>query len=67
MKYEVQHYTLCDGWVNCWTISDDDGTTPEVFDTIEQAKLEIQRFLADAERDGLEGYQDSDFRVEGLR
>jgi hypothetical protein len=45
MKYEVQTYTLCDGWTNTWT----DGTTgePLVFSSYKEAKQELKAFLAD--------------------
>ena len=32
--YEVQHFTLCDGWVNCWRTIDGEGReVPETFAT----------------------------------
>ncbi len=23
--FEVRHFTLCDGWTNCWTVPDEHG------------------------------------------
>jgi hypothetical protein len=37
-KYEVQTYTLCDGWINTWT---DEDENPIVFDNLEAAKKEL--------------------------
>ena len=38
MRYEIQTFTLCDGWVNCWTF--DDGA-PITFND----KLEAEAYL----------------------
>lgn len=33
-KFEIQTYTLCDGWVNTWTIENEDGSSDkEYFNT----------------------------------
>ena len=42
-RYEVQTFTLCDGWVNCWTIDDE----PMTFKTISAAELELKIHLDD--------------------
>jgi hypothetical protein len=42
-KFEVQEYTLCDGWVNTW--SDDEGAT--TFNSEEEAQAELDWFLHD--------------------
>jgi hypothetical protein len=71
MKYEVQQYTLCDGWINCWHIIDGNGKeTPQVFDTEEDAQAELDEFFADiakeifhGERAANEGYDLSEFRI----
>lgn len=44
MKYEVQTYTLCAGWINIWT---DDGNTLVTFETLEDAEKELAGFLED--------------------
>jgi hypothetical protein len=48
MKYEIQHFTLCDGWINTWSIINDDGeSTPEIFDSLEEAKSALIEFFYD--------------------
>jgi len=46
IKYEVQHYTLCQGWINTWTVDD----KPEIFDTYEDAESSLNSFLAEEKR-----------------
>jgi len=46
IKYEVQHFTLCDGWINTWTVDD----KPEIFDTYEDAESSLDSFLAEEKR-----------------
>lgn len=70
--YEVQTYTLCDGWVNCWTVyeeGDRDGK-PQTFESEAAAQAELDGFLSDiqeqidsGERAPDEGYDPEDFRV----
>ncbi|MAJ64469.1 MAG: hypothetical protein CL557_12710 [Alphaproteobacteria bacterium] len=70
-RYEVQHYTFCDGWVNTWRVCNADGTDePQTFATIEEAQAEIDEFLADieaeiaaGERDEDQGYDASEFCI----
>lgn len=46
--YEVQHYTLCDGWINTWSIEDQHGISkPEVFTSFEDALSSLDEFLED--------------------
>ena len=70
MKYEVQQYTLCDGWINTWSIEENGVSTPEVFDSKAEAQAEIDAFLQEiaeeieqGERDPENGYDAEDFRV----
>lgn len=70
MKYEVQHYTLCDGWTNTWTICEDGIEKPHVFDSQEEAQAELDEFFEDiaaeiqaGERKPDEGYSRDEFRV----
>ena len=45
-KYEVQHYTLCDGWINTWTIYDENNNEiADVYDTYEDAQIALEDFL----------------------
>jgi hypothetical protein len=64
--FEVQTYTICDGWVNCWTVDDE----PQYYDTREEAEAEIAEFLDDIAteiqlgvRKADEGYSEEDYRV----
>lgn len=43
-KWEVQEFTLCDGWVNTWC---DEDEVPTLFDSREEAEAELQAFLKD--------------------
>lgn len=71
MKYEVQHYTLCDGWVNTWLETTDDGKeVPCVYATREEAQAELDEYLEDVadqiacgERDKNCGYDPSEYRI----
>ena len=71
MKYEVQHNTVCDGWINCWTVSQGDGpAVPQTFDTEKEAQTELDGFfediayeIAEGTREPDEGYDREDFRI----
>lgn len=70
MKFEVQQYTLCEGWVNTWSIEEEGVTTPQLFDSKAEAQAEIDEFLREiaeeieyGERDPDNGYDAEDFRV----
>lgn len=71
-RFEVQTYTLCDGWVNTWSTwtSEDPEPRPETFETREAAEESLQDFLQeireeieDGMREPDEGYDESEFRV----
>ena len=47
-KFEVQEYTLCDGWVNTWTF--DDGK-PSYYQTRKDAELALSWFLQDCQEE----------------
>lgn len=50
MTYEVQHFTLCNGWTNTWTVLDEDDTgQPETFATEAIAQAALNEFLAEIE------------------
>lgn len=63
MTYEIQTYTLCDGWINTW--SEDDQLV--TFDTLEDAQNELQGFLEDlahfVQIGHLEDYNPEDYRI----
>lgn len=68
MKYEIQHFTLCDGWVNCWSIEDDNGNyVPEYFETLEQAQVALQDHLEDTRMEFLEGNLETEDDPEDFR
>jgi len=63
-RYEVQHYTLCDGWVNTWHVDDE----LEYFDSFEDALNCLDEFLADEQMEYEEGniespYERDEFRI----
>jgi len=70
MTYEVQHWTLCDGWINCWSVDE----RPQLFATWGQAQAELDEFFADiaaeikaGTRAPDEGYDRSEFRIVPVR
>ena len=71
MKYEIQHNTWCDGWVNTSLTTDDDGNEiPLVFATQADAQAELDDYMgeindqiASGERAADEGYDPDDFRI----
>ena len=55
MKYEIQHLTLCDDWVNTWTTYDqDENEIPTIFDSYQDAQNALSDFL----KEELREYQD---------
>jgi hypothetical protein len=68
MTYEVQTYTLCEGWVNCWTT---DGK-PTTFETAQEAQAEIDNHIAESTEtyiregilsEGESAYDPADLRI----
>lgn len=57
-KWVVLTYTEVDGWVNCWTV---DGV-PQVFDTEDEARAELDAFLADVRAAAKRGDMDAPYR-----
>ena len=65
MTYEVHHFTLCDGWINCWTFIDADGVvTPAQYDTQAEAEAAIEEFLADVAAEVAAGERPVDGRYD---
>ena len=68
-RYEVQQYTLCDGWINTWSDYDEDGNeTPSTYDSFEDALNELDSFLDDEQEAFEEGniespYDRDEFRI----
>jgi len=48
-KFEVQTYTICEGWKNLWTV---DGQT-ETFDSHEDAEHSVKEHLKECLEDGI--------------
>ncbi len=70
IQFEVQHFTLCDGWINTWTIDEGTGPQPQAFASADAAQAEIAEFLGDiqaeiaaGERAADEGYSRDEFRI----
>ena len=64
-KFEVETWTLCDGWINCWS---DDNEVPLVFSSYDEAKKELGDFLFDQKEtvehgDMAEEYSEDDYRI----
>jgi len=58
VMYQVLTKTLCDGFINCWTI---DGE-PWTFETREEAQAEIDDLLQD-----LSDYSADDYKIEKVQ
>jgi hypothetical protein len=63
--FEVQHYTLCDGWVNTWLDCEDN---PIRYRTYAEARRDLDKFLDDTQADYEDGHlyspEDSeDYRI----
>ena len=68
MPYEVQHYTLLDGWINTWSYAEADGVMqPETFATADEAKAALDEFFEDLEEEVAAGqmapHDRDEFRV----
>ena len=69
--YEVHTWTLCEGWVNCWTVTDLKGDVqPDTYPTIESAQAEIDDLFKEVEseiesgnRSSNDGYDREDYRI----
>ena len=61
--FEVQTYTMCDGWINCWFL---DGK-PQTFPTQESAERELNTFLAFVEEAAARGDMDEAYSLEDYR
>jgi hypothetical protein len=67
--FEVQHYTLCNGWINCWTETNEEGVeTPSIYTTYTEALEALTDFFAQEHEAFVEGniesmYDINDFRI----
>ena len=68
MKYEIQTFTLCDGWVNTWTNYDEnDNEIPSTYDTYSHAQSDLHAYLKDELREYQSGNIDSPSDVDDFR
>ena len=68
MRYEIQHFTLCDGWVNTWLSWDDEGNVvAETFDSYADASMALDEFLSDEEYEYKQGNIESSYEKEEFR
>jgi hypothetical protein len=70
MAWEVQHHTLCQGWINTWSEEVDGVSRPLIYPSQAEAQFELQEFLREiaeeiayGERDPDNGYDAEEFRV----
>ena len=67
-KFEIQHFTLCDGWINTWTITNEDGQDmPEYFDSYKDAEEDLMQFLMDEDEAYANGYIESRYKSDEFR
>ena len=69
-RFEVHTWTLCEGWVNCWTVTDEHGNEqPDSYQTIETAQAEIDELFDDikSEIESGERAPDEDFERDDYR
>ncbi len=71
MSYQVEQLTLCDGWINTWSIEHHDGRVElETFDTYAEARAALDEFFAEiadeiasGQRPSENGYDRDEFRI----
>jgi hypothetical protein len=69
MKYEIHHFTMCDGWTNTWTITNEDGTEEkEQFNSYQDALDCLRDFLEQEDESYFNGdiesrYQSDEFQI----
>jgi hypothetical protein len=63
--FEVEHYTLLNGWINCWTTTDENGNeTPTRYDKFEDALNDLDELFDEVEAEIVSGYREPDMRYE---
>lgn len=65
-RYEVQHYTECDGWTNVWLV-DDEPQYFDNFDNFEGALEKLDEFLDDSIEAFERGWMDSPYDRDEFR
>lgn len=74
LKYEVQMFTICDGWVNTWLVEEDGISEPETFNSLTDAWHAVFEFIEETndeivlgQREPDNSYDITDFRVEPVK
>jgi hypothetical protein len=58
-KFEIQEFTLFDGWLNTWLSVDADGEAYKTtFNTRQEAENELNCFINDMQRAVADGYME---------
>jgi hypothetical protein len=64
MRYQIETFTLCDGWVNTWR---DDTDAPVTFESYDEALKELNEYFSElseeVQKGQLDDYSMSDFRI----
>ena len=71
MTFEIQHYTLVNGWINTTTTENDKGEIiPVTYATVAEAQTELDEFMSEideqiatGEREPDHGYSLDEFRI----
>lgn len=73
-RFEIQTFSICDGWTNSWLITDKHCDRPETFTSYAEAQAEINDFLEDTqleidagERSADEGFDRNEFCIVEIR
>jgi hypothetical protein len=64
-KYEIQHFTLCDGWINTW--SDGETGEPTLYDSHDQAADDLADFLDQEAEAYFNGWIESRYQADEFR
>jgi len=56
--YEIQTYTICDGWINAWKVND----KPEFFDSFGEAVDALDDHLLNLDDNQID-YNRADYRI----
>ena len=74
MKYEIQQYTICDDWINTWSIEEGGVLKPLVLDSKEEAQKDLDDFLREiveeieyGEREPENSFDTEYFRIEAVK
>lgn len=57
MRFEIQHLTICDGWINCW--SNGETAEPTTYASFAEALEDLDDFLENQQEAYFNGWIDS--------